>query len=205
MRPHEILHSLIVFAALASPAGSAEPKKAAPAEVSAEERGFRDRGRALAAEIEDALARIDRSKNGRFQDGSGNIRGADRLPTRLEAATAQADLHEAREQLESLREEARRAGANAALMRELDEIEPPSRSDEGVADLEEEARDLTARAEEYRSRAEQHRAKLESCPDSDDDSPSGCRERLERLSEQERDVAKQYERLAEDLGRDSEL
>ena len=182
MRPHEILHSLIVFAALASPAGSAEPKKAAPAEVSAEERGFRDRGRALAAEIEDALARIDRSKNGRFQDGSGNIRGADRLPTRLEAATAQADLHEAREQLESLREEARRAGANAALMRELDEIEPP-----------------------YRSRAEQHRAKLESCPDSDDDSPSGCRERLERLSEQERDVAKQYERLAEDLGRDSEL
>ncbi len=204
MRPLAWLHLLLaisLYAPIVAAAQSGGSAQASPDTV----QSFRNRGQALAGEIEDALSRLDESGNGRFQNARGNIRGEDRLPTRLEAAKAQADLHKAREDLDSLREEARRAGVPAALISELEDIEPKARPKERSPTEEAAVTDLRKKAQDYRARGERNRGKIDSCTEDEGDRAASCRERYARRAKGEDEIAEQYERLAEELQRDSEL
>lgn len=205
MRSRVSLHLLLAISLSAPIVAAAQSGGAVPVSPDATLQAFRDRGHALAAEIEDALARLDESGNGRFQNARGNIRGEDRLPTRLRAAKAQADLHEARENLERLREEARRAGAPAALIRELEDVELAAQPAKRSASEKAAVTDLETKAQDYRARAERNRGKIDSCPEDESKRAASCRGRYERRAKGEDEIAEQYERLADKFREDSEL
>ena len=205
MRSRAWLHLLLVVSLSAPIVAAARSGGAEPASPNATLPAFRDRDHALAAEIEDALARLDESGNDRFQNARGDIRGEDRLPMRLEAARAQADLHKAREDLESLREEARRAGAPAALISELEDVEPAAQPEKRSPSDEAAVTDLETKAQDYRARAERNRGKIDSGPEDESNRAASCRERYERRAKGEDEIAEQYERLADEFREDSAL
>lgn len=206
MRPcRALMLVLLVVLGVAALQSSAEP----PGQAEQEEEQkvyWQDRYRELTKRIRDARERLEaasaelsRSRHHRTLRG-----GEQKLPLLGEVARAEADLTDSTRALEALPEEARRAGAPPGWLREVEGDSPLVGMDRVLAESADTPERHADLAQRFRSRAAKLRAEAESHESmslaytssrmrSADDQKKHCA-RLAKLS---RELADEYDRLAD--------